>query len=321
MNPIFYIIFNFLTGTACLMIGVKLMSSGLEKANARVMRKILTTFTGNTYTAFATGTLLTAIVQSSAAVTVITVGFVNSGLLKLSQAVGIIYGANIGTTITAQLMSFRLTDLAPPLLGLGLLMGLFGKRNSIRNIGIALAGFGLMMTGLGILNSGVPFIQQSPTAYELFRKYGTNPHIGLVVGLVATMLVQSSTATVGLTIVLFNAGLINFEAALGLTLGDNIGTCVTAQLASLGTNLSARRTAWAHTLYNVIGVLLALLFLKPFAALVRDVTNFLNQDNTRLIANTHTIFNVLSAVLFLPLTNYYVKFIEWAVKDKKHLKI
>jgi len=238
-------------------------------------------------------------------------------MLKLTQAVGIIYGANIGTTITAQLMSFRLTNFSYIIIGLGLLIAFFSKRRTPANMGWALTGLGIMFAGLNILNLGVPYIKENDNIYELFRVYGQNPLIGLLTGMVTTMLVQSSSATVGLTIVLFNTGLISFESALGLTLGDNIGTCITAQLSSIGTSISAKRTAWAHTLYNVIGTIIAFIFLKPFAFMIQAITYGIGQDETRLIANAHTIFNILSALVFLPITGYYVKFLEWLIREKE----
>ncbi|GAE88579.1 sodium-dependent phosphate transporter [Acetivibrio straminisolvens JCM 21531] len=293
------------------------MSTSLEKANIRRMKKYLSLFTAKVPLATLTGTVLTALVQSSTAITVITVGLVNSGMLKLTQAVGIIYGANIGTTITAQLMSFKLTNGAFVIIVLGILIAFFSKRKSLANMGWALTGLGIMFAGLNILNSGVPYIKENQNIYELFRIYGQNPIIGLLIGMVTTMLVQSSSATVGLTIVLFNAGLIGFESALGLTLGDNIGTCITAQLSSIGASIWAKRTAWAHTLYNVIGVIIAFILLAPFASMVQAITYGIGQDKTRLIANAHTIFNILSAVIFLPLTKYYVKFLEWLIRENK----
>lgn len=313
MNNAVIILFNFILGTGCLMFGVRLMSSGLEKAGSKGMEKLLRTFTGNVVTAFFTGTLVTALVQSSTAITVITVGLVNSGLLRLAQAAGIIYGANIGTTITAQLMSLHMTDFSIPVAAVGLVVCFTARKPALQHVGQAVFGFGLLLFGLNILNSGVPYIRESRLASQLFQRYGGNPLLGLLLGMTTTMLVHSSSATVGLTIVLFNSGLISFEAALGLTLGDNIGTCVTAQLASLGTSVPARRTAWAHTLYNCIGVALVLLFFTPFASLVRLATHLLGQGPARLVANTHTVFNILSAIVFLPLTPYYVKFLEWLI--------
>ena len=262
-----------------------------------------------------TGTLITALVQSSAAVTVITVGFVNSGLMELYQAIGIIYGANIGTTITAQLMSINLTRYAIPILFAGLLIRVFARKRTIRSMGMAITGLGLLFLGINILHSGVPMLRESPIAFNIFSKYGENPYIGLVIGLIATMMVQSSSATVGLTIVLFNTGLISLEGAIGLTLGDNIGNCISAQLASLGASLPARQTAWAHTIYNVFGTLIALILLSPFAWLVKHITFLMEQDKTRMVANAHTIFNILSALIFLPFTRHFVKFIKWFVPE------
>lgn len=313
VKVLFIILYDFIVGTLCLIFGVSLLSTGLESINKNLMKKVITSFTSNVFTAFITGILLTALVQSSAAITVMTVGFVNSGLMQLTQAVGIIYGANIGTTITAQLMSFRLTDYAPLILAAGAAASLLSKRHSMKGVGRALIGFGFMFLGLKILNSGVPYIKESEMVYDIFASYGKNPYFGLVIGIITTMLVQSSSATVGLTIVLFNAGLISFEAAIGLTLGDNIGTCISAQIASIGTNLPARRTAWAHTLYNIIGAVAATILLLPFANMIRTVTSALGQDKTRLVANAHTIFNIISALVFLPMTKHYVRFIEAAV--------
>lgn len=317
MKALFIVLLNFTAGTLCLILGVRHMSSGLEKASPRLLKSLLTKFTYNVPIAFITGTLLTALVQSSAAVTIITVGFVNSGMIKLSQAVGIIYGANIGTTITAQLMSVKAMSLALPAIASGILLRLLAKHPSVKNTGKALCGLGFMFLGMNVMQWGVPYITHNPMAYKLLTEYGSNPMVGLLIGLLATMLVQSSTATVGITIVLFNAGLIRLEGAIGLMLGDNIGTCITAQLASMGTCLAARRTAWAHSLYNVIGVILAMMLLNPFIKLVQGITLVLGQDSTRLIANAHTVFNLLSAVVFLPFTAQYVRFIEWFIPDRK----
>jgi len=317
MNTIIIILFNFTAGVICLICGVNMMSDGLEKSSLKLLKKLLSLFTGNVFSAFLTGALVTAIVQSSTAVTVITVGFVNSGLIKLSQAVGIIYGANLGTTITAQLMSFNMMHIAIPVLAAGILVRLVSKKHAFINISHILMGFGLMFSGIGILNLGVPYIRESKHIYQLFIQFGNNPYMALVIGAIATMLVHSSSATVGLTIVLFNSGLISFEAAVGLTLGDNIGTCVTAQLASLKTNINARRTAWAHTLYNTIGVFSVLIFFSPFTALVIHLTHLIGQDSSRLIANVHTIFNMLSAAVFIPVSKHYISFIEWIIPERK----
>ncbi|HHW30291.1 MAG TPA: Na/Pi cotransporter family protein [Clostridiaceae bacterium] len=313
MKTLFIILYNFFAGTICLIFGLNQITCGLERANTGLLKKILEKYTGNIITSFIAGTIITALVQSSAAVTVITVSLVNAGLMSLYQAMGIIYGANIGTTITAQLMSINLTKYALPVLITGLVIRAISRKKNIRNIGITITGLGLLFLGINILHSGVPILKKNPVIFNIFSKYGCNPYIGLIVGMIATMLVQSSSATVGLTIVLFNGGIIGLEGAIGLTLGDNIGTCISAQIASIGTSLPARQTAWAHTIYNIIGSIIALIFISPFTRLVEYITNFIGQDSTHLVANAHTIFNILSALLFFPFTRYFVYFIEWIV--------
>ncbi|MGE5507907.1 MAG: Na/Pi cotransporter family protein [Chitinophagales bacterium] len=309
------LIFGLIGGTALLMYGVDMMGEGLERVSGPMMKKVLAALTGKLWKAFLAGTILTALVQSSTAITVLSVGFVNAGLMTLRQAVGIIYGANIGTTITAQLMafSFKLTDIALVVLGLGFAIQFFARTRWQKDLGQAIMGFGIMFLGLKILNSGVPIIRNSPTTRYFFEHYANQPLFAIVIGMVATMLVHSSSATVGLTMVLATAGLINLNGAIGLMLGDNIGTCITAQLASLGANTSARRTAWAHTLYNIIGVLLAMLVFGLFRKMIAGTSPNIAQQ----VANSHTIFNVLSAVIFLPFTNQYVKFLEWIVPDRE----
>jgi len=314
MNGTFLILYNFVAGTLCLIFGVNSMSSGLENLHPKALERILRKFAGKTTYAFLAGTLITALVQSSTAVTVITVGLVNSGLMNLTQAVGIIYGANLGTTVTAQLMSFKITNAALPVLALSLLLRVISKKAFLKNAAQAAAGFGFMLAGLEILNSSIPYLSESSLIFEAFKKYGSSPIIGLIIGIITTMLVHSSSATVGLTIILFNSGFIDFHTALGLTLGDNIGTCVTAQLASIGTNITARRVAWAHTFYNIIGVAAVLLLFQPFSDLVHFITYLTGGDKTNLVANSHTIFNALSALVFLPVSKHYIRFINWIVR-------
>jgi phosphate:Na+ symporter len=316
-NVVLQICFNLFGGTALLMFGVNYMGEGLERASGKVMKKILSFLTRNVFIAFIVGTFITMLVQSSTAITVMTVGFVNAGMMNLTQAIGIIYGTNIGTTITAQLMSLKLTYIALPIVAIGFFIMTFSKKENLKHIGQALMGFGLMFLGLKILNASLPYIKESETAKLLFLQYGNNPFLGVFVGMIATMMVQSSSATVALTISLFSADLISLPAAIGLTMGDNIGTCVTAQLASLKANTAARRTAWAHTLYNIIGVLIAIIVLRPFTSMVEWVTySILHEPKAFLIANTHTLFNIISAALFLPLTKYYVRFLEMIIPDR-----
>lgn len=316
------LIFGLIGGTALLMYGVEKMGEGLEHAAGNFMRKILAVLTGNVLSAFFVGIFATVLVQSSTAITVLTVGFVNAGLMKLSQAIGIIYGANIGTTVTAQLMAFsfhfKLTDIALPVLGIGFAISYFAKNATLKHIGEALFGFGMMFLGLKILNGGIPFMKESESMRYFFQTYASNPLVGVFLGMLATALVHSSSATVGLVMVLGQAGLIDINTAIYIMLGDNIGTCITAQLASITGNINARRTAWAHTLYNAFGVLLAMLIFPIFVSMVVAFTAKVSPgaDISAQIANSHTIFNVISALIFLPFTSLYVKFLETFIKGK-----
>ena len=316
------LIFGLIGGTALLMYGVDKMGESLEKASGDMMKKMLSILTGKVWSAFLVGTFLTALVQSSTAVTVLTVGFVSAGLMNLSQALGVIYGANIGTTITAQLMafsfSFKLTEIALPVLGIGFAISIISKNKNIKHMGEALMGFGMMFLGLSILNSGIPYMQGNPTLRYFFQNYASNPFIAILLGIIATALVHSSAATVGLVMVLGQAGLLDLQSAICIMMGDNIGTCITAQLASMTGTLNARRTAWGHTLFNIIGVLLVAVVLPYFTLFVEFITNHL-QPNGGLeaqIANSHTIFNVINAAIFLPFNDYYVKFLQTIIRSE-----
>lgn len=316
------LIFGIIGGTALLMYGVNMMGDGLEKASGDTMKKILTVLTGKVWSAFLVGILLTALIQSSTAMTLLTVGFVNSGLMNLSQAVGIIYGANIGTTVTAQLMAFsfkfKLTDIALPILGIGFGISNIVKNNKLKNIGQAMMGFGMMFLGLKILNGGIPYMQQSESLKNFFANYASIPVFGIALGAFATAMVHSSAATVGLVMILSQAGLLDINSAIYLILGDNIGTCITAQLASMSGNINARRTAWAHTLYNVFGVVLVLIAFPMFMKVVTVATKYFQPkaDISAYIANSHTLFNSINALIFLPLTDYYVKLLNRMVKPQ-----
>ncbi len=317
------LIFGLIGGTALLMYGVDKMGTGLQKASGNLIKKMISFFTNNVFSSFLSGVFLTALVQSSTAITVLTVGFVNAGLMKLPQAIGIIYGANIGTTITAQLMAlsfnFKLTELALPVIGVGFAITIFSKNKSIKHAGDALMGFGLMFLGLGILNSGIPFMKENETLRYFFEFYASNPIIGILMGMVATAMVHSSAATVGLVMILGQAGLIDLQTAICILLGDNIGTTITAQLASLNGNINARRTAWAHTIFNLTGVVIVSIILPFFVNFVEFVSSYITPNGglEAQIANSHTLFNLLFAILFLSINKYFVKFLETVIKGKE----
>jgi phosphate:Na+ symporter len=253
-------LFGVFGGTALLMYGVDMMGEGLEHLSGGVMKKALQKLTGKLWKAFLAGIFLTALVQSSTAISVLSVGFVNSGIIELTQAIGIIYGANIGTTITAQFMalsfSFKLTAFSLPIIALGFVLKIFSKKLQLQNMGHAIMGIGFMLLGLTILNIGIPYMEQNETIRYFFQKYASNTFIGIFLGIITTALVHSSAATVGIVMLLGNAGLLTLPAAIALMFGDNIGTSVTALLASVNGNINAKRTAWGHALHNVIGVLM-----------------------------------------------------------------
>lgn len=308
------LIFFIIGGSALIMYGVDLMGGGLEKAAGKVIKRTLQKLTKNLWSSFFVGTAVTALVQSSTAVTVLTVGFVNANLMSLKQAVGIIYGANIGTTVTAQMMAFDLTGVALPVIGVGVAVMYFAKGDTLKHIGQGILGCGMLFLGLRFLNSGVPFLKSSPEIVGIFQRYSDSIFMSVIIGTISTALIQSSSAIVGITMVLAGCDMITIDGAVGLMLGSNIGTCMTAQIAAAAGNIPAKRTAWAHTIYNIVGVIIALIIIKPFIFLIRYVSPGMSIE--REIANSHTLFNLLSAFAFLPFTDRYVRFIESLVPNK-----
>ena len=315
MLSVIAVLLNFIVGSFLIVFGVRALGQTLEGAGSALLRKAMRLCTANRWTAFLTGTAATAAVQSSTAITILTIGFTDAGVMGLESAVAVVFGANIGTTLTAQLMSFNLSQYAWYILIAGSVLG-FGLIPKLEAAGKALAAVGLLFSGLNILSQSVALIQDNAAVAGWLQAHAASPLLCLLFGIVVTMLVQSSSATVGLTILLFGSGLMPFASAVALTLGDNIGTCATAQIASLRSGLAGRRVAWAHTLYNVIGAAAAFALLPQFCAMVVWFTRAVGQDEGRLVANTHTIFNVLSAVVFLPFAGQYARFIEWVVPER-----
>lgn len=262
------------------------------------------------------GALVTAVVQSSSVTTVTLVGFVNAGLMNLTQALGVILGANVGTTITAQLIAFKISDLALPAIFIGVAFKFFAKRRKWQYVGEIILGFGLLFYGMELMKNGFKPLRSHPEFIAFFTKFDAGSIGGILLcvltGTVLTVLVQSSSATVGITMALASQGLLNLPGSVALILGDNIGTTITAELASIGGTLVARQTARAHTLFNVMGVLYIVVLFKPFLWLVEWVTGGImgigpaqqlvgsEQPNiSRYIANAHTMFNVINATVFL----------------------
>ncbi len=315
MIEITVILINFIIGSVLIIIGVKTIGGALECASSKLLKKAMRLLSKNELTSFLAGILLTGLVQSSTAVTILTVGFVDSGIMGLESAVGIIFGANIGTTFTAQFMSFNIIQYSRYILIAGCILG-FGPIKKLKVIGDVLIGIGLLFSGLELMGKSADIIKGNAFLTEWLQAHADNLFLCLVTGLTVTALVQSSSATVGMTIILFNSGLMPFASAVALTLGDNIGSCIAAQIAGFKSGTAGKRTAWAHTIYNILGVALALVTLPQFCTIVQECTRLLGQGSNRLIANAHTIFNFLSAILFLPISKYYVKFLEFIIPEK-----
>ncbi|MEA2108042.1 MAG: Na/Pi cotransporter family protein [Pseudomonadota bacterium] len=326
-------IFSFVGGLGLFLYGMKIMSEGLQKAAGDRLRNVLEKLTSNRFIAFLVGVGVTAVVQSSSATTVMVVGFVNAGLMNLLQAIGVILGANIGTTVTAQMIAFKVQHYALPAIGLGVGLRLFATSRRWQYYGEILIGFGMLFYGLTVMKSGLSALKQHAYFQQAFVTFGNNPLLAVLAGALLTMVLQSSSATVGITMTLALSGALSFKGGIGLILGENIGTTITALLASIGTNVTAKRAARVHMIFNVIGVVYILLLLPLFIKLVDHITpgnpDFLltsaDQALTygmtigdkpfiaRHLANAHTIFNVANCLLFLPLLGVLAKISTWMV--------
>jgi len=328
------IIFQSLGGLGLFLFGMKIMSEGLQKVAGNKMRHILAMVSNNRLVGCGVGALVTSIVQSSSATTVMLVSFVDAGLMTFVQAIGVILGANIGTTVTAQLIAFKITAYALPAIAFGVLLKFFIGRGKWIYVGDVMLGFGLVFYGLATMKAGFGPLKHHPDFIALFTRFNADDMASMLlcilVGTALTMILQSSSATVGITMALASQGLLSFEACVALILGDNIGTTITAELASIGASINAHRTARAHTLFNVIGVVLVILFFPLFLKLVVWATSNLmdigppdlvvdgQQPNiSRYIANAHTGFNVVNAVVFLVFLPYLVKVATWLTPHKK----
>ena len=321
------LIFGLMGGLGLFLFGMKIMSEGLQKIAGSRMRKILSALTNNRIVGTLVGIAVTAMIQSSSATTVMVVGFVNAGLMSLVQSIGVILGANIGTTVTAQLIAFKITKYALPAIGIGAGFKLFTKNKKWSYFGEILLCFGLLFFGLSVMKHAFDPLKTSDEFRQLFMIVGDNHLVGVMIGAILTMIVQSSSATIGITIALATSGILSFDASVALILGENIGTTITANLAAIGTNLAARRTAFAHFLFNSLGVCYMLLFFPFFLNFISSMTpgdaDFVIQTQdqvarmggelgdkpfiARHIANTHTMFNIVNTIIFLPLVGLLAK--------------
>ena len=294
-----------LGGLALFLYGMQMMSTGLEAAAGSRMKAILEKLTANRFLGVLVGALITMVIQSSSATTVMVVGFVNSGLMTLSQAVWIIMGANVGTTVTGQLIALDVGAVAPLVAFIGVAMVVFLKAPKSHHYGQILAGLGMLFIGMDMMSSSMSPLRDSAAFVKLVSSF-SNPLIGILVGAVFTAVIQSSSASVGILQALARSGVITMNTAVYVLFGQNIGTCVTSLLASIGTNRNAKRTTLIHLMFNLIGTAL-FTSICIFFPLVSLVEGFTPGDVTKQIANMHTLFNVVTTLLLIPFGTYLAK--------------
>ncbi len=312
------ILLGLMGGLGLFLFGMKLMSDGLEKAAGAKMRSILEFFTKNTIRGILVGTFFTAVIQSSSAATVMTVSFVNSGLMNLYQAAGVIMGANIGTTVTSQLISFNLSALAPLFVIAGVVMYMFCKRQKIQNIGMVILGFGVLFMGMTTMSSSMSTLKTDPVVLETMSSL-TNHYLAILVGIVVTAVLQSSSATVGIVLLLANQGLLDIRICFFIILGCNIGSCVSAMLASLNGKRDAKRTALIHLLFNIIGTIIIFLVLtvalEPITAFIQNISG---HNPGREVANAHTLIKITEVIILAPFVKQIVHLTHCILPEKKH---
>lgn len=301
------IILGLMGGLGLFLFGMKQMSDALEKVAGAKMRSVLEFFTKNRVIGMLVGVVFTGIIQSSSAATVMVVSFVNSGLMNLMQAAGVILGANIGTTVTSQLIAFNLSALAPVFIMAGVIMVMFFKKQKVKQFGEVILGFGILFMGLTTMSNSMSSLKDSPQVIEIMGSL-TNRYLAILVGLVVTAVLQSSSATVGIILLLANQGLLDIRICFFMILGCNIGACVSAILASLSGKKMAKRAALIHLLFNIFGSLIIFVVLvvalEPITAFIQNISGF---NPGREVANAHTLIKIVEVVILLP-------FIQWIVK-------
>ena len=305
-------------GLGLFLYGMKLMSYGLENIAGERLKGILEKITSNKIMGVLVGTIVTAVIQSSSATTVMVVSFVNAGLMSLVQATGVILGSNIGTTITAQIVSFSLEVVAPIFIGIGAILMLSSKKKKIKDIAVISVGFGILFMGMGLMSSSMKPIAELEIFKEIIIIMGRYSILGVLVGVIMTAIVQSSSATTSILVALAAAGTIDMKIAFPIVLGCNIGTCVTAIIASLTANKTAKKAALLHLLFKIFGTIIFL----PLSVYVVKVVAYLTPNNLgRQVANAHTIFNIVITLVVLPISGYFVKFVNKVLPDEEEKEV
>lgn len=303
------VVFEFLGGLGIFLIGIKYMGEGLQKSAGDRLRDILDKFTSNPFLGVLAGIIVTILIQSSSGTTVLTVGLVNAGFMTLRQAIGVIMGANIGTTVTAFIIGFDIGAYALPIVAIGSFMLFFFKHKKVTAIGQAVFGFGSLFFGLELMSSGMKPLRYLDMFHELTVDMSASPILGVVIGTIFTLIVQSSSATIGILQGLFSEGLIELKAALPVLFGDNLGTTITAVLASLGATVAAKRAALTHVIFNVIGATVFLLFLGVFTNFVQLLQGYFNLNPEMTLAFAHGSFNITNTIIQFP----FIGALAWIV--------
>ncbi|MCC7203204.1 MAG: Na/Pi cotransporter family protein [Nitrospirae bacterium] len=309
----FYSIISFLGGIAILLYGIRLAGDGLQKAAGGRLRAILTSLTRNRFMGIGVGAVITAILQSSSATTVMLVGFVSSGLMRLNQTMGVILGADIGTTFTVQILSFRIYDIAILFIAAGVAIMFLGKRTVVRDAGEGILGFSFIFYSIKIISESMVPLKDSVLFKTMLLSVGESPVTAILIAAVLTAIVHSSAAVIGMTLALSLHNLITLDVAIPIILGANIGTCVTAVYSSFGANIEARQVAAAHILFKILGVVIFF----PFIGLFTGLVELTSSDVPRQIANAHTLFNIAIGIIFVPLTNPIANLIQKMMPEGK----
>jgi phosphate:Na+ symporter len=309
-------IFSVFGGIMLLLYGMRLVGDGLQKAAGARLRSILLTATSNRIKGVGVGAAITALLQSSSATTVMLVGFVGSGLMGLTETMGVILGADIGTTLTVQILAFKVYDYAIFIIGLGVLIRFVSTRGTYKHWGQAILGFGFVFLALKILIETFTPVTESPYFGGFVTGLGADPLAGIIIAAVLTAIFHSSAATLGLAITAAHSGLLSLDLAMPIVLGANIGTCATAWISSIGASVDSKRVALAHILFKVLGVLIVL----PFLGLFTDVVSLASLDPARQVAYAHTFFNIAIAVIFLPFTGPFTALVKRILPQRIEVK-
>lgn len=329
MNESMATVFGLLGGLALFIFGMNMMSESLQKVAGDKMKKVLGVLTRNAVCGMLAGALVTAVLQSSSATTVLVIGFVSAGLMSLKQGISVIFGANIGTTMTAQLMAFKISDYIMPIVFIGFLIAFIAKKEKVKFVGQTIFAFGLLFVGIEMMGDVMKPLATSPVFINMMEKVSHIPVLGVGVGLLMTLVVQSSSATIAVLQSFASqagpdgASVIGLVGAIPILLGDNIGTTITAILASIGQSKDAKRCAIAHSVFNITGSFLFIWIIKPFAKFVEMISPKGNELDviSRQIANAHMSFNIINTLIWLPLLPVMVKIVMFIVRDDKEVSI